>query len=59
VVKYDEFLHLSPEEVIKLISHSDLAVSKEECVRKLKLLLIFIMNQNLKMAQNLTYTLFK
>jgi len=41
VVKYDEFLSLSPEEVIQLISCSDLAVPFEENVSKLKLLLFY------------------
>jgi len=36
MVKYDEYLSLSPKEVIQLISCSDLDVTFEENVRKLK-----------------------
>jgi len=41
VVKYDEFLSLSPDEVIQLISCSDIVVPSEENVSKLKLLLFY------------------
>jgi len=38
VVENDEFLSLSNEEVIKLISSNDINVSFEEKVRKLRLI---------------------
>lgn len=40
MVKYDEFLSLSPEEVIELISCNDLTVPFEENVSKQKLLIV-------------------
>lgn len=40
MVKYDEFLSLSPEEVIELISCNDLTVPFEEYVSKQKLLIV-------------------
>jgi len=40
VVQFDEFLSLSFEEVIKLISYDDLFVPSEEKVSKLKLVIV-------------------
>jgi len=48
VVKYDEFLSLSPDEVIQLISCSDIVVPSEENVSKLKLLLFYYYGLNLE-----------
>jgi len=42
VVKHDEFLSLSPEEVIELISCDDLTVPFEEIVSKQKLLIVML-----------------
>lgn len=42
VIECDEFLSLSFEEIIKLISHNDLAVPLEEKVSHLKLI-IFVL----------------
>jgi len=41
VVKSNEYLSLSAEDVIKLISCNDLAVPFEEKVRKLQLLIVY------------------
>jgi len=47
VVKGDEFLYLSYEKVIQLISSDDLAVPFEEKVSKLKCLIIVRLKTNL------------
>lgn len=38
IVKYDEFLSLSFEELVKLISYDDLVIPHEEKVNRLKLI---------------------
>jgi len=51
VVNADEFLSLSSEDVVKLISYNDLAVPFEEKVSKLRFvicILIFCMENQLK-----------
>jgi len=42
VVKHDDFLCLSPEEIIKIISSNDLNAPLEQNVSKLKLKIFFI-----------------